>query len=75
MDEMEINGKKYPRKNLDAMVALVLALLIVTATQLVAFINQFLAIVALLMVIGIGFLIMIGVFYSPEWTTKQGLIK
>jgi len=71
LGEEEIGGKKYPRKNLDAMVALVVGLVIVTATQLVAFINQFLAIAALVMVIGIGFLLMVGVFYNPEEGKKQ----
>ena len=70
LGEEEISGKKYPRKNLDSMVALVTALLIVTTTQLVALINQFLAIVSLVLVISLGFLLMVGIFYEPGQNKK-----
>ncbi len=61
-----INGTEYPRRNLNSMVALVIGLVVVTATRIIAIMNKFLSMVALVMVVGIGFLLMIGVFYQPK---------
>ncbi len=66
LGEVKIGEATYPNKNLDAVVAFVVALIMITATRLIAFINEFLSMVAVVMVIGIGFLLMIGVFYNTS---------
>lgn len=53
------------KKNLDAMVAFVIALLVVVATEIVGFINTALPRVVLLLVVSLSFLLMIGIFFKP----------
>lgn len=66
----KIDGKDYPRKNLNAMAAFVIALLSVASTQIVAVINQGLAKVVLLLVIVVSFLLLIGTFFGREEEVK-----
>lgn len=56
--------KEIPKKNLDAMVAFVIAFLVVASTALVRVINQVMANVVLLLVLLISFLMLIGVFWG-----------
>ena len=74
----EIEGKKFPRKNLNAMVAFVIAFLVIASTQLVAIINQVMAHIVLLLILGVSFLLLVGVFFKdqefsfenyPRWIT------
>ncbi len=53
-----------PKKNLNAMVAFVVALLVVAATNIIGAINTALPQVVLLMVISISFLLLLGVFWK-----------
>ncbi|MBI1969999.1 hypothetical protein HYS48_04865 [Candidatus Woesearchaeota archaeon] len=59
-------GNEYTRKNINAMVAFVVAFLVVASSRLVAAINEALARVVLLMLVGISFILLIGVFYHHE---------
>ncbi|RMF05577.1 hypothetical protein D6764_04355 [Candidatus Woesearchaeota archaeon] len=62
----EIEGTKYPKKNLNSMVAFVIAFLVVASSRLVAVINEAMANIVLLMLIVVSFLVLIGVFYSED---------
>ena len=62
----EIEGKKYSRKNLNAMIAFVIALLVVASTKLVAVINQVLANTVLLLILAVFFLLLVGSFFKAE---------
>ena len=61
-----IEGSPYPKKNLNAMVAFVVAFLVVASSRLVATINEAMANIVILLLLGIGFLMLIGIFYSKE---------
>jgi len=58
----EIDGKKYPKKNLDSMVAFVIAFLVVASTNLVAIVNKTAAQVTLVLLAIVMFLLLIGSF-------------
>lgn len=59
----EVEGRKFPKKNLNAMTAFVIAFLVVASTKLVALINTFLANVVLLLIFIVMFLVLVGAFY------------
>ncbi len=59
-----IEGQKFSRKNLNAMVAFVIGFLVVASTKLVALLNTFLANVVMLLVLIVMFLLLIGVFFK-----------
>ncbi|MBU1604298.1 MAG: hypothetical protein KJ583_03185, partial [Nanoarchaeota archaeon] len=54
------------KANLDAMVAFVIGLLVVAATKVVAIINETLPQVMILVVVGLSFLLMLGIFADPK---------
>ena len=58
----EIEGKKYPKKNLDAMVAFVIAFFVVASSQLVESITQISSQVVILLLLSVFFLILVGSF-------------
>lgn len=60
----KIGKEEYTRKSLNAMTAFVIALLVVASSQIVAIINESLAKVVLLLLVGISFLMLIGTFFS-----------
>lgn len=62
----EIDGKKYSRKNLNAMIAFVVALLVVASTKLVGIINEVLANTVLLLILAVFFLLLVGSFFKSE---------
>jgi len=62
----EVDGVKYSRKNLNAMVAFVIAFLVVTSSQLVGIINKSLSRLVLLILVSISFLVLIGTFFSEK---------
>ncbi len=66
----KIEGKEYPKKNLNAMAAFVIALLVVASAQIVSIINRGLAKVVLLLIIVLSFLLLIGTFYGREEEVK-----
>ena len=59
-----INGVSYTKKNLNSMVAFVIAFLVVASSRLVATINEALANVVLLLLLSISFLMLVGSFYK-----------
>jgi len=60
----EIEGKKYSKKNLDAIVAFVTAFLVVASTKLVSVINKAVANSVLLLLLVVLFLLLIGSFFK-----------
>ncbi len=57
-------GKKITRKNLNSMVAFVSAFFVVASTKLVAFINETVAHVVLLLILSVCFLLLAGSFHT-----------
>ena len=62
----EIEGVKYGKKSLNAMVAFVIAFLVIASSQLVAIINESLSKIVLLILMIICFLVLIGTFFSED---------
>ncbi len=74
----KVDGKETTKKNIDAMVAFVVAFLVIASTQLVRVINEVMANVVLLLILAISFLLLVGVFFGdkeftldkyPKWVT------
>ena len=59
----EISGTKYPRKNLNAMTAFVIAFLVVASAQLVQIITTVSSQIVILLMLSVLFLLLIGSFY------------
>ncbi|PIN76156.1 hypothetical protein COV17_03150 [Candidatus Woesearchaeota archaeon CG10_big_fil_rev_8_21_14_0_10_36_11] len=73
----KIDGKEYTKKNINSIVAFIVALLVIASTQLVSVINEVMANVVLLLVLAVCFLLLVGVFFKdnefslekmPGWT-------
>ena len=62
----EIDGVKYGKKSLNAMVAFVTAFLVIASSQLVSIINESLSKIVLLILMIICFLVLIGTFFSES---------
>jgi hypothetical protein len=62
----EINGKKYPKKNLNAMSAFVIAFFVVASAQLVDLITQVSAHMVVLLLLGVFFMILVGSLYKES---------
>ncbi|NOZ81174.1 MAG: hypothetical protein GXP63_05890 [DPANN group archaeon] len=62
----EFEGKAYTKKNLNSMVAFVMAFLVVASTRLVAVINQAIANIVLLLILIVMFLMLIGSFFKES---------
>ncbi len=62
----KIDKQEYTKKNLNAIAAFVIALLVVASTQIVQIINESLAKIVLLLLVSISFLILIGTFFGSE---------
>lgn len=68
----KVDGKELTKKNINAMVAFVVAFLVIASTQLVAVINEVMANVVLLVILGVCFLLLVGVFFGDkEFTLKD----
>ncbi|MBI2145922.1 hypothetical protein HYU22_01105 [Candidatus Woesearchaeota archaeon] len=68
----KVGEREITKKNLNAMVAFVVAFLVIASTQLVAVINQVMANIVLLLILAISFLLLVGVFFgSKEFTLKD----
>ncbi len=66
------DGTTITKKNLNSMVALVVAFLVIASTKLVAVINEVMANVVLLLILAISFLMLVGVFFGDkEFTLEQ----
>lgn len=68
----KINGRDYTKKNLNSIVAFVVAFLVIASTKLVAIINETMANVVLLLILAVCFLMLVGVFFgSKEFTLEN----
>jgi len=73
LQKTELLGKE--KGNLDSIVAFVIGLLVVAATKVVAIINTALPQVMLLVIVGLGFLLMLGIFAKPGGSFLEDLPK
>lgn len=62
----KIDDKEYTRKNINAMVGFVVAFIFVASAQAVSIINKAIANISILIVAGVMFLILIGMFFSED---------
>lgn len=62
----EIEGERVTKKNLNAMVAFVIAFLVIASARMVAIINESLPKIIILLFLGVFFLALIGIFYSEK---------
>jgi len=60
----EVNGHKMAKKNLNSMFAFVTAFLVVASTRLVAAVNEAVANMTILLLLGFSFLLLTGVFHT-----------
>ncbi|MDP3698995.1 MAG: hypothetical protein Q8R47_05400 [Nanoarchaeota archaeon] len=67
----KIDGKELPKKNINAMVAFVIAFLVIASTKLVGIINEVMANVVLLIILGVCFLLLVGVFFGDKEFTLE----
>lgn len=68
----KVGDKTLTKKNLNSMVAFVVAFLVIASTQLVAVVNQVMANVVLLLILAVCFLMLVGVFFgSQEFTLEK----
>lgn len=73
-----ISGQELTKKNLNSIVAFATAFLVVASTQLVKVVNEVMANIVLLLILGVSFLLLVGVFFGDkEFTLKDypGWIK
>ena len=56
-------GEVYPKKQLNAITAFVIAFLVIASTRLVSLINEALANTVILLILSVMFLLLIGSFY------------
>jgi len=71
LQKTKILGDNKP--NLDAMVAFVIGMLVVAATKVVSLINDSLPQVMILVVVGLSFLLMLGIFANPGKSFFDGM--
>lgn len=62
----EINGHEMAKKNLNSMFAFVTAFIVVASSRLVAVINEAIANITILILLGFGFMMLIGVFHTGK---------
>lgn len=68
-----IGGESYTRKNLNAMVAFVMGLLVVASSKLVESVLMISSQVVLLVLLGVFFLMLVATFYTEKEIEKGGL--
>ncbi|MBI2572299.1 hypothetical protein HYV86_00400 [Candidatus Woesearchaeota archaeon] len=67
-----VGGQELTKKNLNSIIAMVVAFLVVASTQLVALISEVMANIVLLLILGVCFLMLVGVFMGDkEFTLKE----
>jgi hypothetical protein len=62
----EVAGKAMPKKNINAMVAFVVAFLVIASSKMVKIINDSMPNIVLLVLVSVSFLLLIGIFYSEK---------
>jgi len=73
LGEEKIGKESYARKNLNAIVAFVIGMLVVAATKIVGVINEALPKISLLIVVSLSFLILLGFFVSSDKSLYENL--
>ncbi|MBU4242245.1 MAG: hypothetical protein KKA65_00880 [Nanoarchaeota archaeon] len=68
----EIDGKPYPKKNLNAMIAFVMGFFVVAARQVVESLQVSLPNVALVLIIAVSFMMLAGSFMGDETFSFKG---
>lgn len=72
----EIDGKPYPRKNLNAMSAFVIAFFVIASSELVEIIAEVSSNVVVLLMASVLFLLLVGSFFKEEkegfWLKQKG---
>ena len=69
----ELDGKQIAKKNINSMVAFVVAFLVIVSSKMVGYINKALPRITLLLLVLISFLMLIGVFFfEKEEVMLQG---
>jgi len=66
----KFDGKDYPKKNLNALVAFCMGFLVIASKSLVALINQTLAQIVILFMICVFYLALVGIFYKDSVEDK-----
>jgi len=69
--EKDKDGRQWTKKNLNAVFAFVSAFLVVASVRLVGAINEIMANVVLLVLLGVCFLMLVGVFYGDKEFTLE----
>jgi len=64
--EENIKGEKYPRKNVDAMIAFVIAFFVIAASNVVSIIKEAMPKISLVLVILISFMLLAGSFMGDK---------
>lgn len=67
----KVEGREVSKKNLNSMVAFVVAFLVIASTQLVAVINEVMANVVLLLILAVSFILLVGVFFGDKEFTLE----
>jgi hypothetical protein len=67
----KVGDEHWSKKNLNAMVAFVVAFLVIASTSLVRVINEFLANIVLLIILVIAFLMLVGIFMGTGESTLE----
>ena len=67
----KVGDKTITKKNLNSMVAFVVAFLVIASTQLVAVINEVMANVVLLLILAVCFMLLVGVFFGDKEFTLE----
>lgn len=62
----KIGSEELTKKNLNSMVAVITAFIVVASTQLVSVINEVMANVVLLLILSLCFLMLVGVFFTDK---------
>jgi hypothetical protein len=61
-----VDDKEVSKKNLNAMMAFVIAFLVIASAQMVAIINTAMPMIVILLFLGVFFLLLVGIFYSEK---------
>lgn len=67
----KVGDKQLTKKNINSMVAFVIAFLVIASTQLVAVISQVMANVVLLLILAVCFLMLVGTFFGDKEFTLE----
>lgn len=67
----KVGERVVTKKNINSMVAFVIAFLVIASTKLVAVINEVMANVVLLLILGVSFLLLVGTFFADKEFTLE----